>query len=516
MFKKIFALCTVGLMAMGCYAGGDNAPDDSNGGRGNQEDPGCRSSAECEAGTVCQLSSGECVDAPDRCPEGREQPCVCTDLPGNPDGIETCESDGEYGQCVCDIDVPTNTGGSSSTGGTSSTGGAASTTGGASNGPVCNAGDTHDCSSDCPADYTGTQECKSDELGYTSCICVKDDGEGPVCNAGDRDGACGGCPSGQTGTLVCLDSEDGYACVCEGSEPDPVCNAGDRDGDCSDECDANEVGTLVCRSNETGYRCECEPECQVDADCDDDQQCDDGACVPTDNPPQCTSNDVCSGGRVCLGDHCGDCDDDQQCDAGMVCASNGRCVPETPDCEDGDTRICTCANMPGNPSGSQVCDNGDFGSCQCEEVTELVDVDISVTVPTYSCLDIKRVIVSDNFIEGGQVLCTSGVNMTRDGLRFDCTVKMEKGRYVEPNVRLEYGLKPEMEDVEECQIQVNDGLEVQYYCYELEGEDANTCGTGSPCYRTRGTFVFQGRTQSLDNAMTNHLDSGCNMSESVH
>jgi hypothetical protein len=83
------------------------------------------------------------------------------------------------------------------------------------------------------------------------------------------------------------------------------------------------TGGLVC----IGQRC---VSCTADVQCSGGLVCLGGACQtrPPGPPPECMTNNQCSGGRVCVGGACVNCDFEanvNQCGGGQICAENGQC-----------------------------------------------------------------------------------------------------------------------------------------------------------------------------------------------
>jgi MYXO-CTERM domain-containing protein len=127
------------------------------------------------------------------------------------------------------------------------------------------------------------------------------------------------------------------------------------------------------------------PQCTTDDDCPPGEVCVDGSCVvatPTATPIGfCEDDEDCPDGQVCVNNRCvtptptatpiGFCEDDEDCPDGQVCVNN-RCVTPTPTA----TPIGYCETEDDCPEG-QVCVNnmcvtptprkgGGGGGCSCE------------------------------------------------------------------------------------------------------------------------------------------------------
>jgi MYXO-CTERM domain-containing protein len=127
------------------------------------------------------------------------------------------------------------------------------------------------------------------------------------------------------------------------------------------------------------------PQCTTDDDCPPGEVCVDGSCVvatPTATPIGfCEDDEDCPDGQVCVNNRCvtptptatpiGYCEDDEDCPDGQVCVNN-RCVTPTPTA----TPIGYCEDEDDCPEG-QVCVNnmcvtptpkkgGGGGGCSCE------------------------------------------------------------------------------------------------------------------------------------------------------
>jgi hypothetical protein len=156
--------------------------------------------------------------------------------------------------------------------------------------------------------------------------------------------AASGCPSGYVCELA-SGSNGVPACVATGSvvdggisstcKSDTDCTTGDAGtagakcltGSCvapADQCaDATQCGN--------GYQCvngACTPSCANGAACPTGFACDSAKGVCTINPTSCSASSQCSGGNVCVDQHCvTPCNANGTCSGGLVCVDGG-CTPD--------------------------------------------------------------------------------------------------------------------------------------------------------------------------------------------
>ncbi|MDF1563309.1 MAG: hypothetical protein P1V51_09705 [Deltaproteobacteria bacterium] len=173
------------------------------------------------------------------------------------------------------------------------------------------------------------------------------------------------------------------------SETDAVSCTGNADCPNDQRCVADFCEAVICDPGcQTGFECRhgtCA--CLEDASCQTGEVCDaTGACVPDTTPPECTADDGCDPGEICVDNVCvaspscaadADCPGARVCDAGVcveACAQDGDCgsPAQAWACEAGHCSP-RCLSDNGCPAGT-ICDlQGMGGICHPAECATLAD-----------------------------------------------------------------------------------------------------------------------------------------------
>ncbi len=197
--------------------------------------------------------------------------------------------------------------------------------------------------SDCPVGY-------SCDVSSGSCVAPV----GGTCNSpaecatGQTCGSDNICHPGDCSTWSCL---SGYSCKVQGGaascvkdttpKPDSGFTGCANDQACASSGAGAKClnGTCVLPADQcsdttqcnNGYQCVqgvCTPGCSGSLPCPTGFSCDTNKGVCTGNPSPCASDNQCSGGNICIEQHCvAPCGTSNKCGAGLICVGGG-CIPD--------------------------------------------------------------------------------------------------------------------------------------------------------------------------------------------